>query len=139
MGEAREMAQWLRTLDVLPEDLGSVPSQHPHGGSQSPISLVPEDLRYFLASMGTACICHTDIHVENTHKNKSLFKRQKESSRACFIFIFCIFIFLFVVSEDFPREPRLTWQSRKTPNAVPARLRVWGRNKKAIAGMKLGP
>lgn len=67
------MAQWLRTLDVLPEDLGSVPSQHPHGGSQSPISLVPEDLRYFLASMGTACICHTDIHVENTHKNKSLF------------------------------------------------------------------
>ena len=30
-GGAGEMAQWLRALDALAEDLGSI--QHPHGGS----------------------------------------------------------------------------------------------------------
>jgi hypothetical protein len=41
---AREMTQWLRALDVLPEDLGSFPSQHPHGSSQLSVTPIPEDL-----------------------------------------------------------------------------------------------
>jgi hypothetical protein len=31
---AREMAQWLRALTALLEDLGSIPSTHPHGRSK---------------------------------------------------------------------------------------------------------
>jgi hypothetical protein len=37
-----EMVQWLRALATLPEDPNSVPSMH--SGSQSFITLVPEDL-----------------------------------------------------------------------------------------------
>lgn len=33
--EARETAQRLRALTALPEDSGSIPSTHIHGGSQS--------------------------------------------------------------------------------------------------------
>jgi len=91
VGGAGETAQWLRTLDVLPQDLRSVPSQHPHGGSQS--SLVPRDLKYFLASVGTAC-GHTHTHT-HTHTH------------------ICGKCSHFFSPEDFPTEPRMT------PNAVP--------------------
>ena len=40
---AGEMAQWLRALTALPEDLG-FNSQHPHGSSQLSVTLVPGDL-----------------------------------------------------------------------------------------------
>lgn len=40
--EAREMAQQLRALDALTEDLGLTPDQH--DGSQAPVTLVPRTL-----------------------------------------------------------------------------------------------
>ena len=52
------MAQWLRTLAVLPEDLGSVPSTH---SSQPSVTLVLGDL---MCASGF----HSYIHPCGTHK-----------------------------------------------------------------------
>lgn len=48
MPGAGGMAQWLRPLITLPEDVGSIPSTQP-GGSQLPIIPIPGDPMPFSA------------------------------------------------------------------------------------------
>ena len=56
---AGEMAQWLRVLAALPEDLG-FNSQHPHGSSQLSIISVPGYLTH----------SHRHTHRQNTSEYK---------------------------------------------------------------------
>ena len=61
---AGEVAQWLRALAALVEDLGSVPSTHT---VCNPIWCI------LLASMGIrhACSAHTYMQSTHTHKNNN--------------------------------------------------------------------
>jgi imidazoleglycerol phosphate synthase glutamine amidotransferase subunit HisH len=69
-----EMAQWLRALAVLPEDLSSVPSTH--DGSQP--SVTPVLGGNLMPSSGLHGHCmhivhnYTSRHNTHTHKNQSL-------------------------------------------------------------------
>ena len=54
------MAQQLRALTTIPEDLGSISSTHPHGGSQLSITPVPGDLT---PSYRHICKQNTKIHI----------------------------------------------------------------------------
>jgi hypothetical protein len=57
-----EMARWLRGLDALPEDLGSIPSTD-YGGSQPSEVLVVGDRVALLASVGIRNACRQNAHI----------------------------------------------------------------------------
>ena len=63
---AGEMAQQLRALAALPEDLSSI-SQHPHGSSQLSITPVPGD--------PAPLYRHTCRQNANAHEIKNKFKK----------------------------------------------------------------
>lgn len=56
-----KMVQWLIALAVPPED--QVPARHPHGGSQSPGTTVPEDHTLFsVLCRHQGCTWCTEVH-----------------------------------------------------------------------------
>lgn len=59
------MAHRLGGFVAFADDLGQVPSTHPHGGSQPSLSPTPGDLIYLLTSTDTRCMhnMHTCRYV----------------------------------------------------------------------------
>lgn len=66
---AGDMAEWLRALDVLIEDLGSIPSQT-HDGLQLLITHVVGELMPPLACTSSACTRYIDSQVGRTQTHK---------------------------------------------------------------------